>query len=104
MQADISWSVPSYIPDAPTSITYEIGYYVLQSNNCLPVVDITPQLMMEPALFNTTSNSHTITGLTANTCYLFGVRAYTVNGRGLWRVRADRTTQPASSKLMYSCM
>ena len=93
--AVISWSVPSYIPVAYPIITYEIGYHVLQSDNCL-LVDtnsINTQLIQ---LVNVSrdSTSTNITGLTANTCYLFSVRAYTTNGHGLWRVTANDTLVP----------
>ena len=37
------------------------------------------------------STSAIITDLRANTCYLFGIRAYTINGYGLWTVIANRT-------------
>ena len=37
------------------------------------------------------STSTNITDLRANTCYLFGVRAYTINGYGLWTVTTNRT-------------
>ena len=39
---------------------------------------------------NTTSSSN-ISDLIGNTCYLFGVRGYTVNGYGLWTVTANKT-------------
>ena len=39
---------------------------------------------------NTTSSSN-ISDLIGNTCYLFGVRGYTVNGYGLWTVTTDKT-------------
>ena len=32
-----------------------------------------------------------ITGLSDNTCYIFGVHAYTINGPGNWRVIANET-------------
>ena len=32
-----------------------------------------------------------ITGLSDNTCYIFGVHAYTVNGYGEWRVISNET-------------
>ena len=33
----------------------------------------------------------TISDLIGNTCYLFGVRGYTVNGYGLWTVISNVT-------------
>ena len=35
---------------------------------------------------STSSRNVTISDLIGNTCYLFGVRGYTVNGYGLWTV------------------
>ena len=84
--AVISWSIPSYIPVAYPIITYEIGYHVLQSDNC-SLVDtdsINTELIQLSNVSNTVSTN--ITGLTANSYYLFGVRAYTVNGYGQWTV------------------
>ena len=39
---------------------------------------------------NTTSSSN-ISDLIGNSCYLFGVRGYTVNGYGLWTVITNKT-------------
>ena len=88
--AVISWTVPSYIPVSYPISIYEIGYHVL--DNCLSVNidDINSQLIKLSNISNV-SNSTNITDLTANTCYLFGVRAYTINGYGLWTVTANRT-------------
>ena len=85
--AVISWTVPSYIPVSYPIITYEIGYHVL--DNC-SYVDINSQLINLSNISNV-STSTNITDLRANTCYLFGVRAYTINGYGLWRVTTNRT-------------
>ena len=87
--AVILWTVPSYIPVSYPIITYEIGYHVL--DNC-SYVDINSQLI----ILSNISNVSTFTNITdqrANTCYLFGVRAYTINGYGLWTVTA-KTTLP----------
>ena len=85
--AVISWTVPSYIPVSYPIITYEIGYHVL--DNC-SYVDINTQLTILSNISNV-STSINITDLRANTCYLFGVRAYTINGYGLWTVTTNRT-------------
>ena len=85
--AVISWTVPSYIPVSYSIITYEIGYHVL--DNCA-YVDINSQLIILSNISNV-STSTDITDLRANTCYLFGVRAYTINGYGLWTVIANTT-------------
>ena len=85
--AVISWTVPSYIPVSYPIITYELGYHVL--DNC-SYVDINSQLIILSNISNV-STSTIITDLRANTCYLFGVRAYTINGYGLWTVIVNRT-------------
>ena len=87
--AVISWTVPSYIPVSYPIITYEIGYHVL--DNC-SYVDINNQLIILSNISNVSTFTN-ITDLRANTCYLFGVRAYTINGYGLWTVIA-KTTLP----------
>ena len=86
--AVISWTVPSYIPVSYPIIKYEIGYHVL--DNC-SYVDINSQLINLSNIYSV-STSTNIIDLRANTCYLFGVRAYTINGYGLWSVIANRTS------------
>ena len=96
--AVISWTVPSYIPVYYPIIIYEIGYHVL--DNC-GIVDINSQLIILSNISNV-STSTNITDLRANTCYLFGVHAYTINGYGLWTVTANRTLVlpvPPTSKI-----
>ncbi|XP_019862207.1 PREDICTED: uncharacterized protein LOC109590777 [Amphimedon queenslandica] len=89
--AVISWSVPSYIPQNYPIITYEAGYYVIQSGSCSTVDnDIDFQMRQ---LFNST-NINTfiiITDLKEASCYIFGVRAYTQNGYGKWAVIVNGT-------------
>ena len=80
--AVISWSIPSYIPVDNPIITYEIGYTTRHSNGaCSPSDEFNPMMKT-----NTSSINVTISDLTGNTCYLFGVHGYTVNGYGLWTV------------------
>ena len=88
--AVISWSVPSYIPQAYPIIRYEIGYHVLDNCSIPDVDDINIQVLNRS---NVSSDSTfiNITGLSDNTCYIFGVRAYTVNGYGEWTVIANET-------------
>ncbi|XP_019859471.1 PREDICTED: uncharacterized protein LOC109587690 [Amphimedon queenslandica] len=59
--------------------------------------------------FSNSTNGNTfinITGLDAVSCYLFGVRAYTVNGYGEWTVIANETLalqpQPSASNMSSS--
>ena len=92
--AVISWSVPSYIPQAYPIIKYEIGYHVL--DNCSMVDDDIN--IQELNRFNLSSESSqstsaTVTGLSDETCYIFGVRAYTVNGYGEWTIIANETLE-----------
>ena len=87
--AVISWSVPSYIPVDYPIITYEIGYTVhLFDGSCSPSDEFNPMIKT-----NTSSRNVTISDLIGNTCYLFGVRGYTVNGYGVWRVIGNITEQ-----------
>ena len=90
--AVISWSVPSYIPQAYPIIRYEIGYHVLDNCSMADVDDINIQILNRS---NVSSDGTfiNITGLNDNTCYIFGVRAYTVNGYGEWRVIANETLE-----------
>ena len=98
---NISWTVPSYIPVSYPIIKYEIGYHVL--DNC-SYVDINSQLINLSNISNV-STSTSITDLRANTFYLFGVRAYSINGYGLWSIIANRTltksTNIAGTHSMY---
>ena len=88
--AVISWSVPSYIPQAYPIIRYEIGYHVLDNCSMADVDDIIIQVLNRS---NVSSDSTfiNITGLSDNTCYIFGVRAGTVNGYGKWTIIANET-------------
>uniref|UniRef100_A0A1X7TTH1 Fibronectin type-III domain-containing protein n=1 Tax=Amphimedon queenslandica TaxID=400682 RepID=A0A1X7TTH1_AMPQE len=89
--AVISWSIPSYIPQDYPIITYEVGYYVIQSRSCSMVDnDIDTQMLQ---LFNSTNSNRFIivTDLNDTTCYIFGVRAYTDNGYGKWTAIVNRT-------------
>ena len=85
--AVISWSVPSYIPVEYLIITYEIGYTTHQSNgSCSHMDEFNPMIKT-----NTSSTNVIISNLVANTCYLFGLRGYTVNGYGVWTISANQT-------------
>ena len=103
--AVISWSVPNYIPQDYPIITYEIGYHILQSGNCLMVNDddFNTEILQ---LQNSTNTIINITGLHDMSCYIFGVRAYTDNGYGEWTVIANETLkllpQPSPSIMSTS--
>ena len=87
--AVISWSAPSYIPSDYPIISFELGYYApSQFHNCLELMVETDSLTSK---FIDVSNTANITGLTDNTCYIFGVRAGTVNGYGGWTFIANET-------------
>ena len=90
--AVISWSVPSYIPVDYPIITYEIDYTTHQSNgSCSPSDEFSPMIKT-----NTSSRNVNISDLIGTSCYLFGVRGYTVNGYGLWTVIANITEQEST--------
>ena len=99
--AVISWSVPSYIPSDYPIITYEIGYHVLQSDNC-SLVDDDDINFLVLNLFNVSSDiAFNITDLYSETCYIFGVRAYTDNGYGAWTFITKKTLElPTHPSLM----
>ena len=98
--AVISWSVPSYIPVDYPIITYEIGYTTHQSDcGCSPSDKFSPMIKT-----NTSSRNVTINNLIGNTCYLFGVRGYTVNGYGVWTVILNQTLVAPSSTVKPSMM
>ena len=90
--AVISWSVPSYIPQDYPIIAYEIGYHVLQYGNCWMVNedDINTEILQ---LYNSTNGNTfiNITGLNDLSYFIFGVRAYTINGYGDWTVIVNET-------------
>ena len=84
--AVISWSVPSYIPVNYPIITYKIGYTTLQSDcGCSPSDEFNPMIKI-----NTSNTNVIISNLISKTCYLFGVRGYTVNCYGAWTVVSNQ--------------
>ena len=90
--AVILWSVPCNISVDYSIITYEIGYTTYQSNgSCSPSNEFSPMIKT-----NTSSRNMYISDLIGNTCYLFGVRGYTVNGYGLWTVIGNITEQEST--------
>ena len=106
--AVISWSVPSYIPQAYPIIRYEIGYHVLQSDNNCSMADAN-DINLQALTYSSSSSdssSTTITSLNANTCYIFVVRAHSSRGASEWRVIANMTLelppQPSKSTVSVS--
>ena len=103
--AIISWSVPSYIPLKYPIIRYEIGYHHLNDKCCFmaDVDDIILQILNRS---NVPSDSTfiNITGLSDNTCYIFGVCAGTVNGYGEWTVIANETLELPPQLCKYECL
>ena len=91
--AVISWNVPSYIPQAYPIIRYEIGYHHLNDKCCCSMTDVDDINIQVLNRSNVSSDSTfiNITGLSDNTCYIFGVRAGTVIGYGEWTVIANET-------------
>ena len=90
--AVISWSVPSYIPQAYPIIRYEIGYHVLDNWSMADVDDINIQVLNCSNVFSN-STFINITGLNDSTCYIFSVRAYFINRSGNWTVITNKTLQ-----------
>ena len=91
--AVISWSIPSYIPVDYPIITYEIGYTTHQfDGSCSPRDEFSPMIKI-----NTSNTNVTISNLISNTCYLFGVRGYTVNGYGVWTIISNQTLVDSST-------
>ena len=92
--AVISWSLPNYIPPDYPIISFEIGYLAAsQSHNCLDLVVDTDSFTLKTIDVSNTGTYTNITGLSDSTCYIFGVRAYTVNGPGNWRVIVNETLE-----------
>ena len=90
--AVISWSVPSYTSYIPVDypiITYEIGYTVHLFDGSCSNDEFNPMIKTNAS----SKNVIIISDLIGNTCYLFGVRGYTVNGYGVWRVIGNITEQ-----------
>ena len=84
--AVISWSVPSYIPVDYPIITYEIGYTTHQSDGSCSCDEFSSSIITNTSIINVT-----ISDLISNTCYLFAVCGYTVNGYGVWTIIANQT-------------
>ena len=77
----LSWSAPSYVPDNYPVITYELEYYTI--NDCdIEYYDYDTDTVLRVNVTNTDTLQYNITGLLSNTCYVFGIRAYTDNGYG----------------------
>ena len=94
--AVVSWTIPSFIPKNYSIMTYEIGYHILQSNSCSMVeTDSIHNTQMMIKQFNNVSAAYnysvTILGLMNNTCYIFAVRAYTINGYSKWAITVEKT-------------
>ena len=96
--AIISWSVPSYIPTDYSITNYELGYNVLQSHDCSMVDFESIDIQMNEQFLNLSTN---ITGLMTNTCYVFAVSAYTINGYSEWVFITNKTLPEKVQKSSY---
>ena len=88
----LSWSVPSYIPDNYPVITYELVYY--STNDCQSAAisyHDTHNVSLRVNVTDSNTLQYNITSLLSDTCYVFGIRAYTVNGYGPWISITDKT-------------
>ena len=84
--AVVSWTEPTYIPTMYPVTEYEIGY--IESEECVYTQEI-----MDYIKTNVSSDTYSIniTTLSHDTCYVFVVRGYTINGYGLWNGLANVT-------------
>ena len=96
--AVISWSVPSYVPFKYPINRYVIEYHHLNDKCCFmaDVGDFNIQVLNRSDV-SSDSTFINITGLSDSTCYIFGVRAYTVNGYGEWTVIANETLEQSAT-------
>jgi hypothetical protein len=89
--AALSWNEPSFIPSDYPLITYEIGYHIIDDCSSFDNInDIDDQLLHVFNISSSSTNTN-VTDLMSGTCYVFGVRGYTVNGHGKWTVIANET-------------
>ena len=89
--AVISWSVPSFVPTDYSITDYELGYNVLQSHNCSVVDFESIDIQMNEQFHNVSGTITQISNLMSSTCYIFAVRAYTINGYGEWVYTTNKT-------------
>ncbi|XP_019856105.1 PREDICTED: uncharacterized protein LOC109584723 [Amphimedon queenslandica] len=69
-----------------------MGYHVLLSDNCT-MAESTSFNFQAFKFFSSLSTFTNITGLNKSTCYIFGVRAYTVKGHGDWKLITNETLE-----------
>ena len=96
--AVISWSVPSFIPTDYSITNYELGYNVLQSHNCSMMDFESIDIQMNEQFHNVSGTITQISDLMSSTCYIFAVRAYTINGYSEWVYTTNKTLPEKSGK------
>ena len=100
--AVISWSVPSFIPTDYFIKNYELGYNVLQSHDCSMMDFESIDIQMNGQFRNVSVTITQISNLMSSTCYIFAVRAYTINGYSEWVYTTNKTLPGKSGKsLIY---
>ena len=96
--AVISWSVPSFIPTDYSITNYELGYNVLQSHYCSMMDFESTDIQMNEQFCNVSGTITQISDLMSSTCYIFAVRAYTINGYSEWVYTTNKTLPGKSGK------
>ena len=100
--AALSWNEPSFIPSDYPLITYEIGYHIIDDCSSFDNInDIDDRLLHVFNISNSSTNTN-VTDLMSGTCYVFGVRGYTVNGHGKWTVIANETLFQLLSSILVN--
>ena len=100
--AVISWSVPSFVPTDYSITDYELGYNVLQSHNCSMVDFESIDIQMNGQFCNVSGTITQISNLMSSTCYVFAVRAYTINGYSKWVYTTNKTLPEKVQTSSYS--
>ena len=95
--AIISWSVPSFVPTNYSITNYELRYNVLQSHDCSMMDFESINIQMNGQFRNLSGTITQISNLMSSTCYIFAVRAYTVNGYSEWVYTTNKTLLPGKS-------
>ena len=89
--AIISWDIPDYIPANYSIITYEIGYFLIDTETMCVTTSIKNVATPSHGQMNVTVLMAHVDSLMADSCYAFAVRAYTDIGHGGWSLVAKRT-------------
>ena len=86
--ATLRWDKPSFNPDNITH--YEVIHINITSGACL-AVEFEESDLLNATTLNATEAMIVILNLSSNTCYIFAVRAFSLNGPGLPVMVTDMT-------------